>query len=198
MLKNISVLVVEPGDNAASEVAAFFNEQTEANIFQAKNSTEALEFINNKRPVELLVTDLFFPDKSGLELIQKGIAINPAMVPIVVMPPGGRQHVVESLQAGAYFYIHTPIYQQEILEVVKNALEYQKLLAQSLQHKPRLRKSDGFAGIIGESRPMKKLFEIIERIAGNSEGNVLLKGESGTGKELVAWAIHDMTPGIKE
>jgi len=194
MLKNISVLVVEPGDNAASEVAAFFKEQTEASIFQAKNSTEALEFINNNRPVELLVTDLFFPDKSGLDLIRKGIAINPAMVPIVVMPPGGRQHVVESLQAGAYFYIHTPIYQQEILEVVKNALEYQKLLAQSLQHKPRLRKSDGFAGIIGESRPMKKLFEIIERIAGNSEGNVLLKGESGTGKELVARAIHDLTP----
>lgn len=194
MLKNISIMVVEPDGDNGCQLVHFFKKHTDANIFHAKKPAEALEFIGNNRPVELMVTDLFCPDKSGLELIQKSMAINPAMVPIVVMPIGGRSHIVESLQAGAYFYIHTPYYDQEILEVVKNALEYQKVLSQSLQQVPRLRKNDGFAGIIGESPSMKKLFKTIERIAANSQGNVLIRGESGTGKELVARAIHDLTP----
>lgn len=194
MLKNVSIMVVEPENENGCRLVRFLKKNTEANIYHAKKPTEALEFIGNSRPVELLLTDIFCPDNAGLELIQKAVAINPAMVPIVVMPIGGRNNIVEALQAGAYFYIHTPYHDQEILEVVKNALEYQKLLLQSLEQKPRLRKNDGFAGIIGESLPMKKLFKTIERIAANSQGNVLIKGESGTGKELVARAIHDLTP----
>jgi DNA-binding NtrC family response regulator len=123
------------------------------------------------------------------------VGANPSIVPIVLMPPGNREHIVESLQAGALFYVNTPYDDREILEVIKHALEYHKLLGISLERTPRLRKSDGFAGIIGESRPMKNLFQTIERVAASDHGNVLLKGESGTGKELVARAIHDLSPG---
>lgn len=194
MLKNVSILVVEPKENSESHIVRFLKSSTEAEIYHAKKPTEALEFISEAKKLELLITDLFFPEKKGLELIQKGIGANPSVVPIAIIPEGDRSCIVEALQAGSSFYIQTPYHEQETLEVVKNALEHQKLLQISLQRNLRLRKNDGFVGIVGESSPMKKLFKTIERVAASNYGNVLLWGESGTGKELVARAIHDLTP----
>lgn len=194
MLKNISILVAEPGETSESQIVRFLKSTTEADIYHAKKPTEALEFISGQKKLELLITDLFFPEKKGIELIQKAIGANPAVVPIAVVPEGDRASIVEALQAGTGFYIQTPFHEQELLEVIKNALEHQKLLQISLQRNLHLRKDDGFAGIIGESRPMKKLFNTIERLSACSHGNVLLWGESGTGKELVARAIHDLSP----
>ncbi|MCF8024340.1 MAG: sigma-54 dependent transcriptional regulator [Desulfobacteraceae bacterium] len=172
----------------------FLKSSTEAEIYHAKKPTEALEFISEPNKITLLITDLFLPEKKGLELIQKGIGANPAVVPIAIIPGGDRTCIIEALQAGTCYYIQTPYYEQEILEVVKNALEHQRLLQISLQRNLRLRKHDGFLGIIGESSPMKKLFKTMEQISASNYGNVLLWGESGTGKELVARAIHDLTP----
>lgn len=195
MLKNVTILAVEPGEASTDGIVPFLQTHTQAHVLHAKNPTEALKHINNHKTIALLITDLFLPHKSGLQLIQNGVCASRAIVPIVIMPPGGRQYIVESFQAGAYFYINTPYHGPEIIEVIKNALEYQKLLRLGLQQTPRLRKSDGFSGIIGESAPMKKLFRTLERVAASNHGNVLLKGESGTGKELAARAIHDLTPG---
>jgi len=194
MLNNASILVAEPGETATNPMVALLKTQTEASVYHAKDPTEALERIKAENSIQLLFTDLFFPEKAGLELIQKGMGANPALVPIVMMPPGNRQYIVESLQAGALFYVNTPHDSREILEIIKNGLEYHKLLRLSLERAPRLRKSDGFSGIIGESQPMKTLFQTIERVAASGHGNVLLRGESGTGKELAARAIHDLTP----
>jgi len=193
MLKNVSILVAESGETSKSQIMNFLCKKTEANLYHVKNPTDALEFINKNNHLELILTELFLPGKSGLELIQKGIGKIPSLVPIVLMPPGNRQYIVESLQAGVYFYVNTPYDYQEILEVIKNALEYQKLLRLGQQQLPRLRNSDGFSGIIGEAPPMKALFKTIEQVTSCRNGNVLLMGESGTGKELVARAIHDLT-----
>ncbi|MCF8039075.1 MAG: sigma-54 dependent transcriptional regulator [Desulfohalobiaceae bacterium] len=195
MLNNTTILVVEPGEISTNPLVAFFKKQTKARILYAKDPTEGLEIIKNDPRIELLLTDLFLPNKSGLELIRKGVGKNPGLVPIVIMPPGTRRHIAESLQAGAYFYIGTPYDYQEVLEVIKNGFEYQKLLTETLHWNTGLRKSDGFAGIIGESAVMKSMFKTIEMVTAYGHGNVLLEGESGTGKELVSQAIHDMTPG---
>jgi DNA-binding NtrC family response regulator len=195
MLNNVSILVAEPGDTTDNPMISLLKRRSEAEVLHAKDPTEALRLVKNNPKIELFFTDLFFPDKAGLDLIQKATGANPAIVPIVLMPPGNRQYVVESLQAGAIFYINMPYDEQEIFEVIKHALEYHKLLGLSLEQAPRLRKSDGFAGIIGVSKPMQSLFHTIERVAASDHGNVLLIGESGTGKELVARAIHDLSPG---
>lgn len=194
MLNNVSILVAESGKTEDNRMVELLKTRTQAAVIHAKDPTEALNYINTHSKIELLFTDLFFPDKAGLKLIQKVAGANPGIVPIVIMPPGNRQHIIEALQAGAPFYVNTPYEEQEILEVIRHAMEYQKLLGLSLERAPRLRKSDGFSGIIGDSQPMKNLFKTIERVAASGHGNVLLKGESGTGKELVARAIHDMTP----
>lgn len=193
MVDNLTILVVEQDECQKNRLVNFFKKNTRASVLHAGEPSSALEIINNNRYIELLLTDLFLPAKSGLDLIQKAVAKNPALVPIALMPPGNRQLIVESLQAGARFHVGIPYDYKEILEVVKNCLEYQKLLHMGLNRKPALRKSDGFCGIIGESQPMQGLFKTIESVSSCEHGNVLLQGESGTGKELVARAIHDLT-----
>lgn len=194
MLKNISILVAESDKPTENPIVKFLQNKTKARVYHAKNPTEALELVKQNSHIELILTELFLPEKSGLELLQNAVGRNPSMVPIVLMPSGNRSYIVESLKAGIYFYINTPYDYQEILEVIKNALEYRKILCLSLQQAPRLRKSDGFAGIVGTSPPMKALFQTIERLTSCNHGNVLIMGESGTGKELIARAIHELTP----
>jgi DNA-binding NtrC family response regulator len=193
MINDFSILVVEQGETQESILADFFRKKTRATVFHAKEPTEALEIINKNKKIELLVTDLFLPAKSGLELIRKAVGQNPNIVPITLIPPGNRRLIVESLQAGAHFYAGIPYDYQELLEVIKICLEYQKLLQLNLSRKITLRNSDGFSGIIGESEPMKAMFKTIESVTSHCNGNVLLQGESGTGKELVAKAIHNLT-----
>ncbi len=195
MADDLTILVVEQGDSQKNTLVDFLEKKTRASVLHAGNPSQALSIIDSYKNLELLITDLFLPQKLGLELIQKAVSKNPATVPIVLMPPGDRRLIVESLQAGAHCYVGIPYDYREILEVIKNCLEYQKLLLIDMKQKPALRKSDGFCGIIGESPPMKELFRIIESISSCEHGNVLLQGESGTGKELVARAIHELTPG---
>jgi DNA-binding NtrC family response regulator len=193
MINDFSILVVEQGDTQESILADFLGKKTRAIVLHAKNPTEALEILNKNKKIELIVTDLFLPDKSGLELIRQAVGQNPAIVPITLIPLNNRRLIVESLQAGAHFYAGIPYDYQEILEVIKICLEYQKLLQLNLEKKITLRNSDGFSGIIGESEPMKALFKTIESVTSYPDGNILLQGESGTGKELVAKAIHNLT-----
>ncbi len=194
MINDFSILVVEQAEAQESILADFFRKRTKASVLHAKKPTEALDIINKYKKIELLITDLFLPAKSGLELIRKAVGQNPNIVPITLIPPGNRRLIVESLQAGAHFYAGIPYDHQELLEVLKICLEYQKLLKLNLSRKISLRNSDGFSGIIGESEPMKAMFRTIESVTSHRHGNVLLQGESGTGKELVAKAIHNLTP----
>jgi len=194
MLKNIPILIVEPEEPGESRLLKFLSTRTAASLHHAKNPTEAMSVINESSTLKILITDLFPPGKDGLKLIQEGCGKIPAMVPVAIMPPGNREYIVEALQSGVYFYVNTPLDCQEVIEVVKNAVEYQKLLASSLEHTPKPRKSDGFEGIIGQSPAMQELFSIIRNVTANNHGNVLLRGESGTGKELAAQAIHKMSP----
>lgn len=193
MTNDYSILVVEQGERQESALADFFIKKTRASVLYAKDPTDALEIISKNKKIELLVTDLFLPEKSGIELIRQAVGQNPTIVPIALIPPGNRQLIAESLQAGAHFYAGIPYDYHEILEVLKNCLEYQKLLQLNLDRKITLRQSDGFSGIIGESEPMKAMFKTIESVTSCRHGNVLIQGESGTGKELVAKAIHNLT-----
>jgi DNA-binding NtrC family response regulator len=135
MINDFSILVVEQGETQESILADFFRQKNQSHCFACQEPTEALEILNKNKKIELLVTDLFLPDKSGLELIRQAVGQNPNIVPITLIPPGNRRLIVESLQAGAHFYAGIPYDYQEILEVIKICLEYQKLLQLNLAGK---------------------------------------------------------------
>jgi len=96
---------------------------------------------------------------------------------------------VEAIKKGAFDYISKPVKSDEILLVVEKAIKFRQLERENVFLKQQLRKKYRFDNFIGDSKPIQKVFELIERVA-DTDSMVLITGESGTGKELIAKAIH--------
>ncbi len=137
-------------------------------------------------PYDLVITDIRMKPVNGLEVLKQCKAISPRTVVIMISAYASTELAVEAMNEGAYDYFPKPFNNEEILSVVSHALRDRGA-------------EEGFAGdregplyfgcLIGESPPMRKVYEMIQRVA-KTTSNVLITGESGTGKELVAKAIH--------
>ncbi|NLE67312.1 MAG: sigma-54-dependent Fis family transcriptional regulator, partial [Lentisphaerae bacterium] len=102
---------------------------------------------------------------------------------------GSVETAVEALKFGAFDYITKPFKVDELLITVKRALEYNQVISENVSLKAQLNSRYRLKNIIAESPSMRKVCEMIERVA-PTDATVLIYGESGTGKELVAKAIH--------
>jgi DNA-binding NtrC family response regulator len=96
---------------------------------------------------------------------------------------------MEAMQAGAFFFLQKPVTRDGLVGVLQNAFERMRERAEHQQLKEQVRGQYSFANVVGQSKAMKDLFELIESVAA-SEANILIEGENGTGKELIANAIH--------
>ncbi len=151
----------------------------------AESGLEALDIIRSQ-PFDLVITDIRMQPVNGLEVLKQCKTISPRTIVIMISAYASTELAVEAMNEGAYDYFPKPFNNEEILSVISNAL-CNRGDDQSLS-KPR----EGplyFGCLIGESPPMHKIYESIERVAKTSS-NVVITGESGTGKELVAKAIH--------
>jgi two-component system NtrC family response regulator len=158
----------------------------------ANSGQRALGLVEEEEP-DLVITDMRMPRMSGLELIQ-ALAERAADLPVVVMTAYGTvENAVEAMKSGAVDYITKPFENQELLLTVERALRLRRLMTQNRLLREELGKGKGFGEIIGESRAMKEVFELVEKVAA-TKATTLITGESGTGKELVARAIHARSP----
>ena len=147
----------------------------------AASGAEALALLQ-QRQFDLIISDIRMPDLSGLALLEN-IKQQDLSVPVVLITAyASPEDAVLAMKNGAYDYITKPFKVDDILSVIKSALG-------NRPEKPPVRERDSFAGIIGNSPEMLKIYDLIQRI-GPTQANVLIYGESGTGKELVAQAIH--------
>jgi len=108
---------------------------------------------------------------------------------IMITAFSSTEEAVEAMKQGAFDYITKPFKNEEIRLVVKNALERKTLRQENLELKKELGKRYSFGNLIGKSKSMQQVYDLISKVA-NSKANVLVTGESGTGKELVARALH--------
>src|SRR5436853_2020607 len=141
-----------------------------------------------REPVDLVITDVRMPGLKGDMLLQT-VREHRAEVPVIVITGFGTvEQAVQMIKAGAFQYLTKPFETAELLQAVDNALK----ASAPQREQARLRRElpAAPARIIGASRPMRELFELIARAARNAS-TVLLTGESGTGKELVARAVHE-------
>ncbi len=113
----------------------------------------------------------------------------PDSIIIVVSPEPSVRAAVEYMRQGAFNYLPEPQNDEELLEAVDQALEYQRMRLENAEHHQEMSRRYDIQNIVGESRPMQEVFRLIHKVAA-TDASVLILGESGTGKELVARAIH--------
>lgn len=151
-------------------------------VTTAKDGNEALSIVQDS-PVDLVISDIRMPGMTGLELLEEVKQISIDMPVIMITAFASPDDAVSAMKNGAFDYISKPFNVDEIKSVITSAT------AQQEGKEEKVSLSAQFPSIIGESREMLKIFDMIQRVA-PTPANVLIFGESGTGKELVAQAIH--------
>ncbi len=140
--------------------------------------------------IDLLITDMQMPGRSGLDLILAAREVSPETIAIVVTAFGTTDSAIAAMKEGAYDYLTKPFKVDELRLVIEKALEKKVLAVENRRLRKELRSQVRDRNIIGHSRPMQEVFDLIAQVA-ETKTNVLIYGESGTGKELVARAVHE-------
>ncbi len=135
---------------------------------------------------DVVLTDLQMPGVSGMDVIEQLQLDRPYLPVILLTAFHTTEAAIRATRLGAFDYVTKPIDPQDLLRIVRRALESTRLLAKPVSI------GEGSANreaIIGRSRVMQNVYKEIGRVAALPV-TVLLRGETGTGKELVARAIH--------
>ncbi len=149
----------------------------------------------NREAFDLVLLDLIMPGMDGIETLKRIKAYDKQIDVIMVSATDRAREATAAITSGAYDYITKPFDADAILTAIERALQ-----KRSLEQEVRYLRSEvalrfDETRIIGESRPMKAVFSLINKVAGTSS-NVLITGETGTGKELAARAIHNQSPRV--
>src|ERR671933_1767457 len=150
--------------------------------------TRGEELFKTWRP-DAVVTDMMLPDIDGIELVRKFKQLDPESEVIVITGQGNIPRSVEAVKSGAFDFLEKPVDAERLLDKLEKALKQKSLIDENEQLKAKLQDRYKFQNVIGKSKKMQELFELIESVAA-SEANILIQGENGTGKELIANAIH--------
>ena len=150
---------------------------------------DAIERFDDGERFRLVITDLKMPGAGGLDVLERVKAIDPACQVVVITAYATPESAISAIKQGAYDYIQKPFKVDQAKVVVERALEKYDLKSENLYLKRALEGQNRYGDIVGKSEPMRKVFEMIERVA-PTDSTVLVTGESGTGKELVARALH--------
>jgi DNA-binding NtrC family response regulator len=142
---------------------------------------------------DIIVTDLRLPGIDGSAVIEAAVARYPHIIAIVVTGFGTVKDAVEAIKRGAWDFVSKPFQIDELLHVLDSAIEQRRLKSENAYLRSQLEERYRFEGIVGKSRPMERLFQLLETVA-PTNSTILITGETGTGKEVVARAIHHNSP----
>ncbi len=138
---------------------------------------------------DLTLLDLLMPGLDGLEVLKALKRKEPRAEVIIITAYASVESALAAMKMGAFDYVQKPFKHDELLLVIDRALEHKRLQEENLRLKDELKRKFSFGSILGKSKAMESVFELI-RAAAPTRSTILIQGESGTGKELVARAIH--------
>ncbi|HMO50297.1 MAG TPA: sigma-54 dependent transcriptional regulator [Kiritimatiellia bacterium] len=154
----------------------------------AKGGEPARDLIRAEQ-FDLMISDIRMAPIDGLELLKMAKSSRPDMAVIMLTGYGSVETAVAAMKEGAFDYVTKPFKVDELLITVQRALQYRAVVAENAQLRAELDSRYRFENIVAESPPMRKICDMIQRVA-PTDSTILVLGESGTGKELVAKAIH--------
>jgi DNA-binding NtrC family response regulator len=146
-----------------------------------------------KRPFDLVLTDLRMHPVGGMEVLLRTKELSPQTEVIVITGYATVTSAVEAMQQGAYHYIPKPYKIDEVRNLVRQALEKRLLRQEVTELRRKVKCQQEPPLLLGNSPEMEVLRTTIEQVA-PTDSNVLILGETGTGKELVARTIHRLSP----
>ncbi|MBI3603773.1 MAG: sigma-54-dependent Fis family transcriptional regulator [Nitrospirae bacterium] len=157
-------------------------------VVVAPSGREALKRLAEEE-CAVVLTDLRMKEMQGIELLNEVKRTFPDINVIIMTAFGSVETAIDAMKHGAYDYLIKPIKTDELLRVTDRAVREAALRREVHRLRREVHKEYSFHQILGKSKPMQEVFDLIRRVA-DSPTNVLITGESGTGKELVAKAIH--------
>jgi two-component system, NtrC family, response regulator PilR len=155
----------------------------------ASNARQALEEARKGDPIDVVLTDLKMPDKSGIALLADLQKTQPGLAVVLMTAHGSIDSAVEAMRKGAFDYLTKPLEKDQLLLVLRRALERSHLVRENRMLQEQLRDRFRLENIVGSHGSMQDVFRVVHKVA-SSNSTVLIYGESGTGKELVARALH--------
>ena len=161
-------------------------------VVEADSGERALELLE-QFAFDIVITDLRLPGIDGTRVIEAARERYPGIVAIVITGYGTVKDAVDAIKRGASDFIAKPFQFDELMHVLQKAIEQRRLQSENAYLRSQLEERYQFGGILGRSRPMQKLFQLLETVA-RSNSTILITGETGTGKEVVARAIHHNSP----
>ena len=160
-------------------------------VFEACDGKDAMDKLKNQM-VDLIFCDIKMPVMDGLEFLGKYTQVSQAPV-IMISGHGTIETAVESLKKGAVDYIEKPLDINKIINLTKQHINKNpNNIPSPVRNDRRIKKNTNSQGtvIIGESLPVRKMLELIDKVA-PTDAKVLITGGNGTGKELVAKMLHE-------
>jgi two-component system response regulator HydG len=152
------------------------------------SSKEALE-LALAQDFDAVITDLKMQGLNGVDFCSR-MALNRPNLPVIVITAfGSLETAVAAIRAGAYDFITKPLETETVVLALERAIRFRRLGEELRRLREAVRNVEGFGEIQGNSEPMRRLFALLDKIAGTDTA-VLITGETGSGKELVARGLH--------
>jgi DNA-binding NtrC family response regulator len=158
-------------------------------IAEAACAEEALEFLAKGSRPEVILSDIRMKNMDGLTLLKEVRKAYPETEVIMMTAYADAKTGVEAMKNGAFEYLTKPFEMDELILLVKSALEKRSLKAENRTLKTELAVAFSIDNIIGASPKMQEIFKQV-KLVGPRDTTVLIRGRSGTGKELIARALH--------
>lgn len=186
-MKQATILIIDDEINTLKVLSAILSKKG-YEVITSRSAEDALLRLNTTS-VDTIIVDYKLPNMSGIDFVEivKKDSDSPPIILLTAF--GSIEKAVAAMKMGAFNYLTKPVNTDELLTVIREAIDKQRLVEENKALKSLIKEKYNFQNIIGKSHVMQELFGMISVVA-KSNSNVLISGESGTGKELVAKAIH--------